>query len=88
MSVMITVAWRELSGRTAVLEIKLRRIADAAKTEGWSEELAQPNAVAARSGKRDSVIEGPTSWLREANNRLPGSWTSKAKSSSARVAGL
>jgi len=70
MSVMIPVSWCELFDRITVLEIKSRRIGDAAKLANVNRELAELNAVAERCGKLDGEVGGLIDRLRGVNLRL------------------
>jgi len=64
MSVMTPVAWCELPGRTADLEIKSPSIAEAAKLANVNGELAKLNAMAARRDKRNSSIKlSDSDWI-------------------------
>jgi len=73
-----------MPGRTADLEIKSPSIAEAAKLANVNGELAKLNAMAARRDKRNSSIRvSDSDWMPP----LPGSWTSRAKSSPASTAG-
>jgi len=70
MSVMIPVSWGELFDRINILEIKSRRISDAAKLANVNAELAELNAVAGQCGKLDGEVGGLIDRLRGVNLQL------------------
>lgn len=70
MSILVPVSWGELLDKIAILEIKVERIADAAKRANVEKELNALNAVVAAQGAMHADAPAVVAELRKVNEAL------------------
>jgi hypothetical protein len=70
MPVLVPVSWGELLDKITILEIKIDRIADAAKKANIQRELSALNAVVTGQGALPEAANAPMAELRTVNEAL------------------